>query len=90
MAAPPDNLEPAARLPAIPAMRALRYRTLTVLWCFPSLGALFVFLNDAAWWRAEGVLARLEAVRIEQWIAAGLLGLHGWFAWRWRSCARAA
>ena len=90
MAAPPDNLETAAGQPATAAARALRYRTLTLLWCFPSMGAVFVFLNDAAWWRAEGMGAQLEAVRLEQWMALGLLALHGWFAWRWRSCGRAA
>ena len=90
MDAPRDNLKLETLQPATSASRALLYRTLTLLWCFPSLGALFVLLHDATWWRAEGFVARLAAVRVEQWIAAGLLALHGWFAWRWRSCTRAA
>lgn len=85
MSAPPDNEEP-----VIATSRALLYRTLTLLWFFPSLGALFVLLHDAAWWRAEGFGACLAAVRVEQWIAVGLLALHCWFAWRWWSSARAA
>ena len=90
MSAPSNNLEPATLRPATPASRALLYRTLTLLWVFPTVGALFVLLHDAAWWRAEGFATRLAAVRVEQWIAVGLLALHAWFAWRWWRLARAS
>jgi hypothetical protein len=90
MSAPSNNPEPASAQPATPTPRALLYRTLTLLWLFPSVGALLLLVHDAAWWRAGGFLAGLGAVRLEQWIAIGLLALHGWFAWRWRRCARAS
>jgi hypothetical protein len=72
------------------AARALLFRTLALLWCFPSAGALWLLARDPQWLLAGGVLAALLAVRLEQWVGVGLLALHGWFFWRWRRLARAS
>ena len=73
-----------------PIPRAVLFRMLTLLWLFPSAGALWLLLADTAWLRAGNALEHLHAVRVEQWVAVGLLLLHAWFAWRWRRAARAA
>jgi hypothetical protein len=72
------------------AARARLHGTLALLWCFPSAGALWLLAHDPQWLRAGGVRAALLTVRLEQWVAVGLLALHGWFFWRWRRLARAA
>lgn len=62
-----DSLERKARL----------YKMLTILWSFPSLGS-FVILGDN--WRAEWIRTAADAgivsIRIEIWIALGLLLTH--------------
>ena len=65
-----------------------RFRTLTLLWIFPSLGAGWIIGSNRAWLHAVGALAKVNAVRFEQWIAFGLLLAHAWFAWRWWRAAR--
>jgi hypothetical protein len=51
---------------------------------------MWILVQDTSWLRADGLRAGLAAVRVEQWIAVGLLALHAWFVWRWRRCARAS
>ncbi|MBN8249578.1 MAG: hypothetical protein J0L84_19325 [Verrucomicrobia bacterium] len=63
----------------------LNYGILAVLWTAVSAGAVWLLLDDPAWARAPGFLAALRAVRLEQWLAVGLLGVHLrwlWGAWR--------
>lgn len=66
-------------------LSGVRYRVLAVLWVPVSLGALFLLGRDDSWRTTQGLVARLEAVRIEQWTAVLLLGLHGWFLVRART-----
>lgn len=66
-----------------PSRRSVLFRTLTLLWIFPSLGAAWIIASERAWLHAGDILAALGAVRVEQWIALGLLLAHAWFAWRW-------
>lgn len=62
--------------------RALLFSVLSVLWMFPSAGAAFIILRSPEWLRTGGVLAGLQAVRIEQWIALGVLLAHPVFVWQ--------
>lgn len=64
------------------------FGTLTLLWIFPSVGALWILAQNAEWLRTGGLLASLAAVRLEQWIAVGTLLAHAWFIWRWRRAVR--
>jgi hypothetical protein len=75
--------------PVQPVSRALRYRLLAGLWCLVSPPALFLILREPAWRQAAGFRQGVLAVRVEQWVAIGLLLCHGWFLWRaWRlACA---
>lgn len=52
------------------------------LWWLVTPVAVFLWLRDPAWWRADFPLGTLRAVRLEQWIALIQLTLHGWFLWR--------
>lgn len=60
--------------------RAQLCTVLAWLWIFPSLGAVWILLTSGTEWRhAGGWLDGLRAVRFEQWIAVGMLLLHGFF-----------
>lgn len=72
------------------SLSRIRYRVLAVLWVPVSLGALFLLGRDDSWRTAQGLTARLEAVRIEQWTAVLLLGFHGWFLVRARGSGTAS
>lgn len=63
-------------------LRRLRYGMLARLWWLVTPVAVFLWLRDPAWWRADFPLGTLRAVRLEQWIALIQLALHGWFLWR--------
>jgi hypothetical protein len=63
---------------------ALRYRMLAQLWWLVSPPALWLLFWRPAWLRASGFVEALAAVRLEQWIAVVLLGLHVWFLWQGR------
>ena len=57
--------------------RAQLCTTLSWLWIFPSLGAIWILLTGGTEWRhAGGWLEGFRAVKFEQWIALGLLALH--------------
>jgi hypothetical protein len=68
--------------------KALLCSVLAVLWIFPSLGGLVIFLPALRGWReADSVAGALEGTRVEQWLALLLLLLHPvfiWLAWRFR------
>ena len=68
--------------------KATLFLTLTVLWVFPSLGALWLIaFHDAAWRHADGLLAALGMIRLEQWIGLAILIAHvafGGLAWHYR------
>jgi hypothetical protein len=83
MSADPENLQPGNRQPATPTPRPILFRTLTILWIFPSLGAVWILFRETSWWHSDGVIAAALAVRVEQWVAVVLLLLHGCFAWCW-------
>jgi len=62
--------------------RTLLFRMLSILWVFPSLGALFIIGSDfTRWFQVSSVLAGLRAVALEEWIALGVLLLHLAFVW---------
>ena len=75
--------EASAEATSLPVSPAVRPRMLALLWCLVSPGALFLLLRERAWLQAADVSARFQAVRLEQWVAVGLLLAHGWFLWRW-------
>ena len=68
--------------------KATLFLMLTVLWIFPSLGAVWMIGSDARrWFDASGFLAALEMIRLEQWIGMAILiahGVFGWLTWHYR------
>lgn len=69
--------EPGAPRPTTHRPKTQRYAMLSVLWAFPSLGALLILGLGWKDWRAAGSVGELlAAVRFEHWIALLLLGLH--------------
>lgn len=60
--------------------KALRYAVLALLWVFPSIGAVWILaINWKVWANAASVFEALRTTRIEQWMALGLLVMHGIF-----------
>ena len=59
--------------------RTILYTVLSILWLFPSAGALWILARNPPWSGALGWREILAAVALEQWIALGLLLLHGIF-----------
>lgn len=56
------------------------YSLMSVLWIFPSLGALAIFFTgDLSWRSGAGFSQKLESVPFEQWVALAILFLHPWF-----------
>ena len=67
---------------AVKRSRWLLFAVLAVLWCFPSAGALYIL----CWTRpdrmgGEGWESWIGSIRIEDYIAAALLLVHGVFVW---------
>ena len=59
-----------------------RYTMLSVLWVFPSLGALVILgLGVPGWREADSLGGLVAATRFEHWLALVLLGLHPVFFW---------
>ncbi|MSU61650.1 MAG: hypothetical protein EXS31_04495 [Pedosphaera sp.] len=55
---------------------------LSLLWIFPSSGALWIILAErSAWRQGLTVLQRLQEVTLEQWIASAILLAHAAFLW---------
>ncbi|MBL9171070.1 MAG: hypothetical protein JNN07_25280 [Verrucomicrobiales bacterium] len=70
--------------PTIITPPAVRYRVLSVVWCFPSLGAAWLLGIGLPTWKFEqGIAAGLAGIRIEEWVAILLLGLHVLWLTRW-------
>jgi hypothetical protein len=70
-----------------PQPKAPLFRILTILWIFPSAGAVVVLsMGWRRWFDADGILEGLRNVPFEHWIAFGLLLAHPIFAGlAWRS-----
>jgi len=64
------------------------FTVLTVLWLFPTTGAVvIVALNAPRWFGSESLAEAFRAIGFEQWIALGLIAAHpvfAWLAWRYR------
>jgi hypothetical protein len=59
--------------------RIAQARMLALLWCLVSPGAMFLLWREPEWRRATDVVSGVRAVRLEQWVAVGLMMAHGWF-----------
>ncbi|MFM7103368.1 MAG: hypothetical protein ACKO3N_19635 [Verrucomicrobiota bacterium] len=70
------------------AVRRGRWQMLTILWTAVSAGAVVLWVREPAWLTTPGGWARLQAVRLEQWLALALLGLHAGFAGAWYRARR--
>ncbi len=68
--------------------RTTLFSVLTVLWCFPTAGAVvIVAMNASRWFEGGSLLTILRFVGFDQWIALGLIAAHpafGWLAWKFR------
>ena len=65
--------------------KATRYRTLALLWLFPSFGALWILVVGCRkWLQGDGLFAALTRVRAEEWVALLLLAAQIFFAVRAR------
>lgn len=59
------------------------YLVLTVLWMFPTFGALWIIgYGGQPWLRAGSVVEGFSRVSFEEWVAVALLVVHGAFV-RW-------
>lgn len=56
--------------------RALLFTVLSILWVFPTGGAVWILAHDARWSRSASIREGVQGVALEQWIALGLLLLH--------------
>jgi|SRR6266404_2456281 len=73
MNSPDDKGTPPATL-TLTARRKVLFTMLSVLWLFPSAGALCIILKDwKAWRRTGSVLEIVSSVRLEDWTAFLLL-----------------
>jgi len=81
-------MQPATPPSEAPTPRAVLFRTLAILWSFPSLGALVILSLRVRWKPGHDVTGFLTSIPIEQWIAAGILIVHAWLIWRWRRAVR--
>jgi len=70
--------------------KAVLFAVLSVLWVFPSLGAIWILaLNWRNWSQEPTVLSAIQATRLEQWLALALLAAHGLFIFLARRVGRA-
>jgi hypothetical protein len=65
-----------------PARTPINYRILALLWVFVSGPAVYLLWRDQTWLTANGIAESVRAIRLEQWVAFVLLGVHGWFLYR--------
>ena len=57
--------------------KTTKYALLAVFWTFPSLGALWILGQGwPDWLAAPSIPEALKRIRVEDWIAAGLLLIH--------------
>ena len=59
--------------------RALLFALLSVLWLFPSIGAIWILSTAPGLPWDSGLGKVFSSVRFEQWVALALLGLHALF-----------
>ncbi len=52
---------------------------LALLWCLVSPVAALLLWREPAWRHAGGLISGIRLVRLEQWVAIGLLVAHGWY-----------
>ena len=68
--------------------KANLFSVLTVLWLFPTAGAVAIIaLNTPRWIASESLVEAFRSIGFEQWIALGLIVAHPIFAalaWRYR------
>jgi hypothetical protein len=61
--------------------KALLFAVLSLLWLFPTTGALWIlYLNWNVWAKASTLLVAIQTTRLEQWIALLLIVAHAMFA----------
>ncbi|HAB15506.1 MAG TPA: hypothetical protein DCE44_03545 [Verrucomicrobiales bacterium] len=69
----------------------MNYRILAGLWWFVSLPAIYLLWRDPGWLEGTRGWQGLQAVRVEHWVALGLIAVHGCLlvrAWRERKSKR--
>ncbi len=60
--------------------KAILFRSLAVLWIFPTFGACWILASDfSKFLKVKSIVEFLSAVKIEEWLALILLLLHGVF-----------
>jgi len=79
-AAIPEHGQGRGEIKRICRPKTQRFRMLSLLWVFPSAGALLIMVLDApSWMRLSGLTAQLAAVPLQSWLALGILITHGVF-----------
>jgi hypothetical protein len=56
--------------------KALFFTTMSILWTFPALGAIWILLSNPAWKEAPDAMALVKSIALEQWLALLLLAIH--------------
>ncbi len=69
--------EPASEVPSAPVSRKLLFRVLSLLWLFPTAGAVWIWATESRGFRASpSLVGTLAAVTLEEWIGLVLVLLH--------------
>jgi hypothetical protein len=66
----------------------MNFRILALLWVLVSIPALVLLVWDPTWWKAATLMGRIRALRLEQWLALGLLALQVYWVVRARGGTR--
>ncbi|HXJ61428.1 MAG TPA: hypothetical protein VNU68_32705 [Verrucomicrobiae bacterium] len=62
--------------------KTTRFKMLSLLWIFPSAGAVVILAADApAWIHQPGITQGLASVPLQSWLAVTLLAAHGLFVY---------
>jgi hypothetical protein len=62
---------------APPLSKRLLFRVLSILWSFPTLGAIWIWASESGRVKTgASLLEKMAAITIEQWLAAILIMLH--------------
>lgn len=62
--------------------KTTRFKMLSLLWIFPSAGAVVILAGDApAWIHQPGLTQCLTSVPLQSWLAVTLLAAHGLFVY---------
>lgn len=82
VSAPGEKLQVPQGKPERTRAKQYLYLVLTVLWLFPTFGALWIVANGGQpWLRAGSVVEAVDQVSFEEWVAVVLLLAHGVFVW---------